>query len=178
MSVEFRLETTGAQAIERSLAGLVTKFGDIEPLMTDIGVYLESATIERFDNETAPDGSRWTPSARAKRDSGKTLTDTAQLRSSITSEASGSSVAVGTNKIYARIHQLGFDGTIQVKGHKRTIHEAFGRSLKAPVTFDVDPFERLLNMPARPFLGLSAEDETEILAQVEDYARDAVGGAL
>lgn len=168
MAVEFRLETSGAQAIERALAGLVARFDDIEPLMTGIGVYLEGATIERFDTVTAPDGSSWTPSIRAKTEGGKTLTDSTQLRSSITSDPDSRSVAVGTNKIYAGIHQFG--GTIRAKS-------AAGLRFQLPGGLG---FRRVMEveMPARPFLGLSAEDETEILAQIEDYARDAAGGAL
>jgi phage virion morphogenesis protein len=168
MSVEFRLETSGALAIERALAGLVMRFDDIEPLMSGIGVYLEGATIERFDTQSAPDGSRWSPSLRARTEGGKTLTDTSQLRSSITSEADSNSVAVGTNKIYAGIHQFG--GTIRAKS-------AAGLRFQLPGGLG---FRRVMavEMPARPFLGLSSEDETEILAQVEDYARDAAGGAL
>lgn len=177
MSAAFIIETTGARAIEARLAGLQRAFGDLEELMSGIGGYLEGATIDRFDREEAPDGSAWTKSERARRDSGKTLQDSGQLRSSIVSEADSKSVRVGTNKVYAGIHQFGFDGNVTVRGHARTIDQAFGKQLKAPVTFNVDAFERLLKMPARPFLGLSGEDEAEILAFAEDHAVRAMGGA-
>lgn len=168
MSAEFRLQSTGALAIERALAGLVARFGDLTPLMEGIGLTLESATIDRFDTETAPDGSKWKPSLRAKTEGGKTLTDTSQLRSSVTSEADATSVAVGTNKIYAGAHQFG--ATIRAKSAK-------GLRFALPGGLG---FRRVMQveLPARPFLGLSAEDETEILAQIEDYARDAAPGAF
>lgn len=171
MSAEFRLETAGARAIEKSLAGLAARFGDLTGLMQDIGNFLESDTLDRFDTETAPDGSRWTPSARAKRDGGKTLTDNSLLRGSITHEASATSVRLGTNKVYGGIHQFGFDGQVTVQAHQRTIYQAFGRSLKAPVTFSVNAFERLLKMPARPYLGLSPEAEIEIPLLAEEWVR-------
>lgn len=167
MSATFRLETTGAQAIERAMAGLAARFGDLTGLMEGIGLTLESSTIERFETGRAPDGSAWTPSIRARTEGGKTLVDTSQLRSSITSEADATSVAIGTNKIYAGVHQFG--ATIRAKSAPFLMFALPGglglRRVKE------------VQIPARPFLGLSAEDEAEILAQTKDYARDALGGA-
>lgn len=158
------------------MAALVIAFGDLEPLMQDFGLTLESSVTERFDTTTAPDGSEWAKSERVKEHGGKTLTLSAQLRGSVHSIASSTQVEIGTNKEYAGVHQDGFDGSVTVPTHTRTIEEAFGRRLKAPITFKVESFERAMKMPRRQFLGLSPEDEEELLAQVEDYARDAMGG--
>lgn len=167
MAALFRIETKGGAEIEARMGGLAAAFGDLEPLMDQFGVYLESATIERFDNESAPDGSAWEQSIRAREDSGKTLTDTGQLRASITSQAARDSVAVGSNKIYAGVHQFG--ATITAKTE---------RGLAFFLPGDLG-FRRVMEVeiPARPFLGLSGEDETELLALSEDYAREALGGA-
>lgn len=167
MGAAFIIETTGARAIEARLAGLQHAFGDIEPLMAGIGLYLEGATIDRFDREQAPDGAGWSKSIRARVDGGKTLSDSGQLRGSITSEASSSEVRVGTNKIYAGTHQFG--ATIRAKSAPFLMFNLPGglglRKVKE------------VEIPARPFLGLSAEDETEILALADDYASAAMGGA-
>lgn len=167
MVAALRLETEGAQAVETRLAGLARAFGDLTPLLEGIGLYLEGATIDRFDNETAPDGARWVPSIRARTEGGKTLSDSAQLRGSITSEAGPSEVAVGTNKIYAGVHQ--FSAVIRAKSAPFLSFELPGGL----------GFRRVkeVEIPARPFLGLSGEDEAELLAQADDYARDALGGA-
>ncbi len=178
MSATFSITTKGALAIQRRLGALVEAFGDLTPLMEGFGVTLEAATLDRFDREEAPSGLAWEKSQRAIDEGGKTLTDTGMLRQSVHSVASGNKVEVGTNKIYAGIHQFGFSGSVTVGKHTRTIDRAFGKALKQPVTFEVDAFERLVNMPARPYLGLSAEDETELLAQAEDYARDTAPGAF
>lgn len=167
------------------MAGLVVAFGDLSELMAGFGVTLESSTTDRFETETAPDGSAWQKSQRildAEADEDetgtpKTLTLSGQLRASVHSIASSDRVELGTNKIYAGVHQDGFDGTVTVPTHSRTIDEAFGKPLRAPVTFTVQSFERAMNMPQRQFLGLSSEDEVELLAQAEDYARDAWDGA-
>ena len=166
MVAQFGLSSEGGREIERKLAGLVEAFGDLEPLMAKLGIYLESATIERFETQTAPDGRKWEPSERAKRDNGKTLVDTSQLRSSITHSASSRSVEVGTNKIYAGVHQYGMNETVSVSAHSRTS--------PGGLTFAVDAFDRMMNTPARPFLGLSVEDETELNFLVDQHFRDVL----
>jgi len=165
MVAELRIETEGTRAIEQRMAQLIVRFEDLTPLTEAMGVYLESATIDRFDTETAPDGNRWEQSIRAREEGGKTLTDSAQLRSSITSEADASSTAVGTNKIYAGVHQDG--ATITAKSSPRLTFQLPGglgfRSVES------------VEVPARPFLGLSRDDEIELHALAEDFARDAGG---
>lgn len=165
MSAAFRLDTKGGREIELRLGALVAAFGDLTPLMDGFGLTLESATIDAFDTETAPDGTRWTPSLRARQQGGKTLTDTAQLRASITSQAGADSVEVGTNKIYAGVHQFG--ATIRAKTSK-------GLRFQLPGGLG---FRRVMEVeiPARPFLGLSAASGEELLAQAEDYARAQLG---
>lgn len=165
MTAVIRVSTEGGRQIERKLAGLVRAFGNLEPLLRGMGVYLEAATIDRFDQERGPDGRDWKPSLRA-RQGGKTLTDSGQLRSSVTSRADSDSVEVGTNKIYAGIHQHG--GTIRAKSGKYL-------SFQLPGGLGFRRVEAV-TMPARPFLGLSSEDESELLAQVADYSRAAMGG--
>lgn len=113
MAAAIRVTSTGGQEIERQLAKLGEAFGDLSDLMADLGMILESSTLDRFDTESAPDGSKWTPSIRARQGGGKTLTDSSQLRSSIHSIPSAKSVEVGTNKVYAGVHQHG--ATIRAK---------------------------------------------------------------
>ena len=177
MAATLELRLRGDGAFEAALGGLLRGFDNLEPLLESFGVSLESSTIERFDTETAPDGSAWQQSIRAKEEGGQTLTDSAQLRSSIHSEASNGSVRWGSNKIYARIHNEGFDKTVTVGSHSRTITQAFGRALPGGLVVQVASFERAMKMPARPFLGISAEDEAELVALTEEYAADLAGGA-
>lgn len=165
MSANFRLDTKGGHQIEATLADLVEAFGDLTPLMDDFGNYLEGSVLENFENERAPDGTPWAPSLRKKVEGGKTLTKSGQLRDSRTHVAGSDFVEVGTNKIYAGTHQDG--ATIRAK-------TAAGLRFQLPGGLG---FRRVMEVeiPARPFLGLSSEDETELVALAEDYARDALG---
>lgn len=118
------------------------KWGDSKKaLMASVGEALVSSTLKRFDAEESPDGQKWQPSKRAAAESGKTLTDTARLRKSIDYAATGSKVMVGSNVVYARIHQMGGKAG---KGHK-------------------------LAIPARPYLGVSKDDAEEVKAILADF---------
>jgi phage virion morphogenesis protein len=175
MAATLELRLRGDRAFDAALGGLLAGFDNLEPLMERFGVYLESSTIERFDTETAPDGSAWDQSIRAKEEGGQTLTDSSQLRSSIHAEPANGSVRWGSNKVYARIHNEGFDKTVTVAGHSRTITQAFGRALPGGLVVQVASFERAMKMPKRPFLGINAEDEAELVTITEKYAAE-IGG--
>lgn len=148
-------------AFEAIVGQLIARAADLSPLMSRIGMYGESSTIERFNTETAPDGSRWTPSMRARLEGGKTLTKsaTAGLKGSITHTFDRNSAEWGTNKIYAGIHQHG--GIIRAKNGGRL-------AFRLPGNLQFVSPEQVV-IPARPFIGLGDEDELEIPALGEDY---------
>lgn len=100
-----------------------------------VGQTLATSTVARFEAGRGPDGQPWEPSRRAGREGGRTLVDTARLRGSITYRASDDGVEVGTNVVYAAIHQL---GSAPGGGRPRGI-------------------------PARPYLGVDDDDRTAIV---------------
>ena len=83
--------------------------------------------------------------------------------------------AVGTNLIYAKPHELGFHQTVDVKAHLRTITQAWGRELAAPVTFMMPSHTMKMNLPERSFLRSSLEDmRGEIRAELLEAVRNAL----
>lgn len=146
--VRIRVE---ADTISPALARLRALAGDLTPVLDEIGDQLVDNVLERFRRGVGPDGQAWPVSQRAEEEGGQTLVDTGRLRESIVHEAGPSSVTVGTNVLYARIHQLG--GTIRPKTADRL------RFRLADGGFvEVDS----VTLPARPYLGIGAEDRTEI----------------
>ena len=115
---------------------------------------LRTSTIERFQAEKSPEGKKWKQSIRAREEGGKTLIKSAALRSSIRSEASAEGLAVGTNDIRAATHQFGDTRIIKAKRKKALRFRINGRW--------VSKKEVKVTIPARPFLGVSEEDEEEI----------------
>jgi phage gpG-like protein len=78
---------------------------------------------------------------------------------------------VGTNVSYARIHEYGFSGTVNVREHLRTVSKAFGRPLASPVTQTVRAHTKNVNLPERSFLRSALKDfEPRILSELKAAA--------
>lgn len=129
---------------------------DEHELLDGIGRFLQEDTRERIEvTKTAPDGSTW-PANRAGT---STLYDTGNLAASIDYQISGHSVYLGSALIYAAIHQMG--GTILPKKGKFLVFMV-GNALV---------FTTKVVIPARPYLGLSAANQNDIIEAVEDQLR-------
>lgn len=127
---------------------------DKKGMMNTLAESIRTSTVERFAEERSPEGKKWKPSIRARTEGGKTLTKSAGLKSSIHSEAGESGFAVGTNTIYAATHQFGASRTIRASRKKYLRFQIRGRFVSVK--------EVHVNIPARPFLGISEEDQQEI----------------
>lgn len=155
-TVELKADTLNA-----GLAELDAHLSDWTPVMEQIGEYLVKSTKERFAKGESPEGAKWAPKSAAtlarygarksnRVDRRPLFGPSGALSSQIFHEAGPMQVAVGSNLIYAAVQQFGAG-----KG-------AFGNMANgSPIPWG--------NIPARPFLGLSPEDETNILALVVDY---------
>jgi len=161
------------KVITRAMHNLARAGGDSETMLSDIGEYMLIATEERFDNEVAPSGFAWPEildSTRAKKRNRKILTESNRLRGSIIYRASSRKLEVGTNVKYAAIHQF---------GGKTRAHEIRAKNKKAlfwagssnPIKVVQHPGSQI---PARPYLGVSSRDRTEILAIVHKHYRRAL----
>ena len=173
-----RIEIPGEGAALAALAAIVDRLDHPYPMYDDIGASLVTSTQRRFEEGRGPDGSPWPKSVRAKMTGGKTLIESARLMNSQTHNASDAGVEVGTNVVYAAIHQLG--GVIDQAARQHTIYrrydertdelsDLFVKKSKANYAEDVTIPARKINMPARPFLGIDENDEREILRIAADH---------
>ena len=119
--MQIDIEVSGIHEAIAELSKLSRTAKEIEPIHREIGNMIQNSIEESFEKEASPFGKAWTPSKKA---SGKTLTDTGTLSSSFTVDADDDEVRVGTNLVYAPIHQFGGKA-----GRKRSV-----------------------TLPARPFL--------------------------
>lgn len=108
LSIEVRVQ--GLERVRARLERLAEV--DRRGLARAIGQAIVNETLEAFKRQESPWGERWKPSQRAQgrvrgKKPGLTLVDTARLRNSIHARTSGDQVEVGTDVVYARIHQLG-----------------------------------------------------------------------
>lgn len=152
-SIEVRVED---REVRRGFTRLVGVMENTTPVMHAIGVGLTASTHRRFVTQTSPEGVAWTalnPDYKAIKRNSRILTESGRLRGSISASAGRDVVVVGTNVVYAAIHQFG--GTIEAKGGGHLVFRlASGLVMAKSVT-----------LPAREYLGISADDE-EMIADV------------
>lgn len=135
------------KAVTEALLKLAKRSENLRPLMKNIAGIFASSTEENFKNEGRPD--KWTDLADVTKKSrekinkwpGQILTVEGQLATSVTTQYDDDSAVIGSNKDYARIHQLGGNA---------------GRGKKVKI-------------PARPYLYLTNDDFDEILHETEKY---------
>lgn len=131
----------------RRLNQLLARLDDPKPLFNDIGEYLLQSHDDRWDQQQAPDGSAWKP-----------LSEKYAARKERKRPNAG---ILTYDELLRRLVYQASDSGLEL---------GTNRIYGATQQFG-DPDR---NIPARPFLGLSGEDETEIAAIVEDYLDQAL----
>lgn len=147
--------------LQRVLSRKLKECDDLAPLMRRLAGVMADAVEENFDQEGRP---RWAPlqprtiKARERKGHwpGKILQLRGRLASSIVTDYGKTQARVGTNLIYAAIHQLG--GTIKRPPRQR-IGKAQGKPAKG--------YE--IRIPARPFLSLTQGDLFRMKRLAEEY---------
>jgi len=162
---EIIITMDGADAIRERLREISARTSNLSPILKAIGDRIVEQTKRRFEaGGPAPDGTPWkdpkTPNPKRVR----TLTVSGHLRDSIRAQMMGrNAVMVGTDKEYAAIHQKGGRTAASVILPRRK------KALKTPYGL----FRRVNHpgsvIPARPFLGVSAENSREVLDMINDY---------
>lgn len=158
--------------IQERLRKIEQRADRLQPCLKNIGIHLVQSTQERFTKEIEPSGKRWAAlraSTLKRKKHTKILTETSGLRDSFIWSVRGNALRVGTNKVYGAPHQFGLDKDLTVPAHKRRVTQAFGKPLPFPVWVSVRAHSFNPRLPARPILGFSAEDRTEIAAITGDY---------
>ena len=168
MSVALDYRFDGVSEAARAFARLERALGDPTPIMAAVGVGLVRNTHDRFAAGVGPDGAAWRPLlpayAAGKRGPG-ILRESGMLMRSITYRAGRDSVEVGTNRIYAGVHQGG--ATIVPKAAKALAFRLGNGFVIA----------QSVTIPARPYLGMSRADEELTLDIVEGALERAIGGS-
>jgi len=161
--ISIELEATEARAaIRRAIETLQ----DMTPVYTDIGEYLLTAHRERFAKGVDPDGKPWAAKSaktleRYKRRGygslGRPLIGPSKaLSRQIVRFVSKDGVVIGSAQVYSGVMQ---DGAAE---------GAFGKTKRGqPIPFGA--------IPARRWLGLSAENEREIVNIVEEHLAADLG---
>ena len=130
---------------QSTLAQLLRNTSNSRVIMQGLATELETMTTDNFENE-AFGGQAWVRKAFGN---GKTLTNTGELKDSVTSSATSHTASVGTNMIYARIHHFG--GIIRPKQKSHLIFATPNDFAKV----------KSVTLPARPFLPISPDGQLQ-----------------
>jgi phage virion morphogenesis protein len=192
MTIKIEATIDGLEGLGAALERMKALGQNPRPIWKAIGNKGESSTRLRFKNQVGPDGVSWKPSLRVQKNGGQTLIKSTILLRSITHRADRSGAEWGSNIKYAAIHQFG--GEIKRKeksGVLRLRTDAGGRLLRQKDYSNLSVFAKhthkrvtersysmgahTIHMPARPFLGVNAEDGREMLAlaiqEIDDAAQ-------
>lgn len=181
MSVGFRYEFSEIVRLARQLENVAAE--DFDDLLHALAVEGESQTRRRISVEkSAPDGSawpKWSDDYATTRHGGHSLLENeGDLLDSLQSFVDSNAAGWGTNLIYGAIHQFGSDEAVQVPAHQRLVTQAFGRELRFPVYANVRAYTFKQNIPGRAYLGLSLDNEEDLLAIAHDWLDDKLKGHL
>jgi phage virion morphogenesis protein len=176
--VQITIELKEQEAALAELAGYIARAANPQGLFENIGASLVTSTQQRFETGVGVDGSPWPPSLRVIAHGGKTLELSGRLMRSITFIARATGLELGSNVIYAAIHQFG--GAILQAARKATVHfkrskrtgerlAGFRKAGKGTEAQEVSIGARTIHMPARPYVGLDDDDDREILRISEDW---------
>lgn len=141
MSAGVDVQTVGLEPLQALLRRMQENAGNLRPALAEIGIEFAERVRGQFSQGKSPYGERWAALStvtqkrnNGRRAGGQPLMDTGRLRSSIgASVKGGDAVSIGTNLIYAGLHQNG------------ARQGQFGRTRRnSPIPWG--------NVPARPYM--------------------------
>ena len=152
----FSVETKGVEKIREVFRQLQNP--DLRPLLDALGAEGESQTRRRISEEkTAPDGTPWEPLAedyeRRKREG--------IMRGGVRVASSGGILEFEGEMLDSINYQVTGDDTVE-----------WGSNLEYAAIHQFGGAEVGMNILARPFLGLSVEDEADMDNIITDWAQD------
>lgn len=144
----------------------------LAPAMKKIAAALADQVEENFAQQGRP---RWQPleNPPERRQGGRILQDSGQLAASISTESTDTAAVIGSNKVYAAIHQFGGKTAAHVIRPVKKKALAFGGTVRRQVNHPGS------DIPARPFLPVTAdgslqpEAKNEILQTILRHLADA-----
>jgi phage virion morphogenesis protein len=174
-----------ADAVQQALLHLSERTRNLQPAMRAIAGLLEERTAQNFARQSGPLGP-WPALKRdprnPRRRSPQILVDTARLKNSLTSKAGPNFAQIGTNVVYAAIHQMG--GTIDIAARSQQAYFKQGKDGRVGNRFVKKSQSNFaqwhtrgahqINLPARPYLPFighqwQAGVEESIVRVISDY---------
>lgn len=158
-TLQVSIDVSGLGSIE-ALLGRLNPFQGEQLLEALARLIRESVRERLIAGGPAPDGAAWKPNREGRT---PILHRSGALARSIDYAVSGMQAVIGSGLIYAAIHQFG--GTIVPKTAGQLAFSIGNRLI----------FTKKVTMPARPYIGLSADDRAELVQAAVLHLRRLFG---
>lgn len=163
--------------VSAALDKLGRQLADMTPVMQDIGELLVASNQDRVQKGLQPDGQPFAPRSQTTLDRyaakelsfGAVLNQSGDMRLGVHYQAGADQLEIGSNAIQAAVMQFGAEqGAFGAHMGRTKPSEKRKKSQSYFVTL---PWG---DIPARPWLGVSEDDRSNILAELQDW----LGGAV
>lgn len=132
---------------------------DMTPALQEIGEYMIQSTRERFGTGTAPDGTPWVENSpltlSRKKGTQPLIGETKRLSTEFSYFIGNNELTFGSPLEYAAVQQFGAEQGKFGRGKYESREGSF------PIPWG--------DIPARPFIGISDQDQMEILDIIQGY---------
>ncbi|MFW2099057.1 phage virion morphogenesis protein [Acinetobacter johnsonii] len=174
------IHADGESAVSKALS----LYADVEERQSRLYERMGAALVENIrERWSRGEGlyGKWPLSVRVMRQGGTTLRDTSRLMNSITNNNISNGFEVGTDVEYGAIHHFGGEikhearqSAVYFRQNQKTgvVGNRFVRQTRSNFAQDVTVGAYTVKMPARAWLGLTVDDEQELLNIVEDVLLD------
>lgn len=157
-----------ADRLTARLTALEDALDDMSPVMADLGEFFVTSTKDRFTEGKGPDGIPWAPKSETTKAAYRARKDpvsdnplwgpSGRLRTEIFAQAGPNSIEWGSNLVYAGVHQFG--------AQQGQFGAWIGKDKIGRDHFHSIPWG---DIPARPYLGISPEDELSAIDIIEEW---------
>lgn len=168
------IQLTVSDGIRPIIMEMIRRGQNTTPAMRVIGEIGRTSIVKNFVAEGRP--TPWKESRRAQKEGGKTLTKTTRLMKSIIPAPGRDYVDIGTNVVYAAVHNFGKE--IKQPARERILHfrhkgksnvNLFSKPKKAKFGMKVAGKAYTISMPKREFMLIQPEDWKEIERALGEY---------
>ncbi|SIQ30758.1 phage virion morphogenesis protein [Marinobacterium stanieri] len=177
------------QSASSSLSTAVEALENPRPLLANIREHLTRIHRKRFSEQKAPDGTPWAPLSpryrkRKRQNSDKILVLRGYLMNTLRGVIDDDGLAFGTDRAYGAVQHFGAqiqhqarDTTLYFKRNRDgSVGNRFVKSGRSDFAQDAKVGAHTTEIPARPWLGTSDEDDRDLLALARDYLAKATSG--
>lgn len=150
--VSIKVDLSGLTRLNRVMENFNRTFQNRQALNLAIATTLRETTRERFETKKTPEGKEWS----------SPLVKSGDLRGKLLIDANDQVAKVGSNLVYAAIHQFG--GIIRAKKGKALRFTIGGETF----------FRPKVTIKANPYLGISEKDQEALAETVKVFAEECL----